>query len=65
MKKTTVTIETKNVGKSFATVGVIRSARTGRVLAKTAEKPYGFDRAAIEAAESLASARGWTVEVAS
>lgn len=61
MTRTSVHLSTTTVGSCFATVGVIRSAQTGRVLAVTDEKPYGFDAAALTAAETLAEKRGYVV----
>lgn len=55
-----VRISTRNVGQHFGTEGVVK-ALSGRVLATTDTKPYGFDAAARSAAESLAAKRGWVV----
>ena len=51
---------TRSQGIHFATVGVVKDARTGRTLAETGVKPYQSS-AAIIAAEALAEARGWQI----
>lgn len=56
-----VSIETRTVGQHFATCGVIREVESGRVLAETDDVPYGFDRNARVAAETLAAKNGWSV----
>ena len=61
MKTTTITIRTRSIGQNFATCAQLVSARTGRVLAETGERPYGFDAAAIQDAETLAEPRGYRV----
>ncbi len=62
MTTRTVTINTVMVGESFGCVGVVRDARTGRTLAKTKRVyPYQMTTYAVEGAEMLAFARGWTV----
>lgn len=58
---TRVTISTRPVGQSFGCVGVIRSWRTGRVLAETDVAPHGYDSVAAQRAERLATERGYTV----
>lgn len=58
-KKVTVVLATRTVGQRFATVGVIKSAATGTVIAECEEiRPYGFKAAAIEDAANLANRRG-------
>lgn len=58
-----VTIETRTVGQSFATVAVIRAVGgRRRVLAETERLcPYGFDHAARCDGVALAAAHGWQV----
>lgn len=56
---TKVTISTETVGQAFGTRGVVRSAKTGRVLATTETKPYGFTTAAVEAAREICIAHDY------
>ena len=56
----TVICTTRDVGQNFATVGVVRDARSGRKLAETGLKPYRSS-SAIFGAEGIAAARGWRV----
>lgn len=59
-KQTKVVIETETVGQSFGTQAVIRSARTGRVLARTdIVRPHGNGSAALGDARALAATRGY------
>ena len=65
-KTVTVTLTTIQTGSSYALRGALRSVRSGRIIAKTARLyPYGCEGAALVGAETLASERGYTVEVAS
>lgn len=57
----TVMIETKEVGQSYGVCAVIRSA-SGRKIATTQTRPYGFEAAAISDAETLCERRGWKIE---
>ena len=59
--RTKVTLRTRTVGQSFGTVGQVVSLRTGKVLAETDTRPYGMSGAALDAAESLATKRGYMV----
>jgi hypothetical protein len=58
-----VTVESRSVGQSFACVGVVRDATTGRKLAECEDvRPYGYDWSAQEDARALAERRGWAVD---
>lgn len=58
-----VRVEALDVCESFGCVGVIRSARTGRVLRVTERVyPFGFRAQAVEGATLLARDRGYVVE---
>ena len=58
-RRTVVVLSTRLVGTNFGCCGVIRSQRTGRVLAETDTKPHGFASAALNAAMELATKRGY------
>ena len=58
-----VTIETRTVGQSFATVAVIRAVggRRRKIAETETLRPYGFDHAARLDGEALATAHGWQI----
>ena len=53
-----VTIETTAVGQNFATIGIIRNARTGRVIAVEPDLYLRPSPALASAAEALAEILG-------
>lgn len=61
MRKPIVTIETNTVGQQFGTCAVIKSAKSGRVLWTSDTKPYGMTNVARDAAEQVASDRGYII----
>lgn len=61
-KQVQVVVETVTIGQHFGTGALLRSARTGRVLARTSQvRPYGYTAAAVHDAEELASDRGFQI----
>lgn len=55
-----VYVDTRTVGQSFGTVGIVREVRTHRILA-TAEpvRPLNFRDAAARDAEQIVERNGW------
>jgi hypothetical protein len=61
-KPTAVVVETVTIGQFFGTGALLRSARTGRVMARTSQvRPYGYTAAAAHDAEELAADRGFRI----
>lgn len=61
--KRLVRIETRTVGQSFGTVGIVRDAKTGEKLAESETvRPYGYTYSAARDADEIAQDRGWQVE---
>jgi hypothetical protein len=58
-RKTAVTIDTREVGQNFGIQGLIRSARTGRILGRTGT--YPFDGNAYAAAIRMAEDMGYDI----
>lgn len=56
-----VRVSAQHVGDNFATVGIVRDARSGEIIAETGARPYGFDDAALTDARVRAAAENWTV----
>lgn len=59
---TLVTIHVEDVGDNFGHRGVVRSAKSGRVLATTRTFPNGFASQAMVAAGALASAHNYWIK---
>ncbi len=63
VRDTAVTLHVRAVGQAFACRGVVRSARTGRVLATTPRVyPHDARSVALAAAKRLADGCGYRVE---
>lgn len=56
-----VTVETRTVGQSFGTVGVVRDMRGRKIAESPTVRPFGFSEQACRDALAIVEARGWAV----
>lgn len=57
-----VILSTRTVGQNFGVVGIVKSAKTGEVLAEAnTTRPSGFDSSALDDVRRLSAREGWKV----